>query len=135
MKALTSQCLEFLPQDQHDKLKQPCFDPQHWYLKAYEHCTKIPTAAYPATALRRRKACCTTDRLSFSTVQAVNVANQAGDSSATSHPPTEPPAPKERALMPAGMDKHAKKAHWDQRKAERARARQVSTACHSAHAK
>jgi len=61
-------------------------------------------------------------------VQAVNVVNQAGDSSATPHPPTEPPAPKERALMPAGMDKHAKKAHWDQRKAERARARQVSTA-------
>ncbi|DBA81104.1 TPA: COP9 signalosome complex subunit 8 [Trebouxia sp. C0005] len=56
--------------------------------------------------------------------QAANVVNQAGDSSATSHPPTEPPAPKERALMPAGMDKHAKKAHWDQRKAERARARQ-----------
>lgn len=59
--------------------------------------------------------------------QAVNVASQAVEGSAASHPPVQPPAPKERALTPAGMDKHAKKALWDQRKAERARARQVST--------
>ena len=57
-------------------------------------------------------------------VQAINVAGQTQDSN-TEHGAITPPAPKERALIPAGMDKHAKKALWEQRKADRARARQV----------
>ena len=62
-------------------------------------------------------------------LQAVNISKQSQDASDSLHAAIEPPAPKKRALTPAGMDKHAKKALWDQRKAERARARaqKVST--------
>lgn len=58
--------------------------------------------------------------------QAINVAGQTKDSN-TEHAPITPPAPKERALIPAGMDKHAKKALWEQRKTDRARARQANS--------
>ena len=61
-------------------------------------------------------------------IQAINVAGQTQDSN-TQHAAINPPAPKERALIPAGMDKHAKKALWEQRKGDRARARQVLHVC------
>ncbi|KAL3148770.1 COP9 signalosome complex subunit 8 [Trebouxia sp. C0009 RCD-2024] len=55
--------------------------------------------------------------------QAANIAKQSQHNTDSPHEAIQPPAPKRQALSPAGMDKHAKKALWDQRKAERARVR------------
>lgn len=63
------------------------------------------------------------DVTASSFLQAANIAKQSQENTDSPHEAIEPPAPKRQALSPAGMDKHAKKALWDQRKAERARAR------------
>ena len=53
----------------------------------------------------------------------MNVAKQAQDTPDSSKETIEPAAPKRQAVSSAGLDKHAKKALWDQRKADRAKAR------------
>lgn len=53
----------------------------------------------------------------------MNVLKHAPDTPDSANEAIEPAAPKRQAVSSAGLDRHAKKALWDQRKADRARAR------------